>query len=131
MPVLKPVLDPCELGKHLNGVLPSDWGVVRVIEIQVLLHHPRRRCTLNVALQMATGRRELIAKVYASDRSDVYYAMEEISRPGFGPEDEFSIPKPLAFIPELHLLLLEKVGGQGVGFRHRGIQEDVCGRERF
>ena len=31
---------------------------------------------------------------------------------GFGREEKFSIPQPLAYLPELHLLLLEKVQGR-------------------
>jgi len=53
----------------------------------------------------------LVGKVYAKDRLDVYRAMNQIIQSGFGPEEEFSIAQPFAFIPELHLLLQEKVQG--------------------
>lgn len=106
------VLDPLELGQHLNRVLNSDWGMLRDIQIQLLLHHPGSRCTIAIKLQTPSGQRDLIGKVYPVDRSDVYQAMTRISRSGFGPEDDFSIPKPVAFIPELHLLLQERVEGK-------------------
>jgi hypothetical protein len=111
IPTLQAVLDPRELGKHLNRVLAPELGLVRDIQTKVLLHHPEKRCTIDITLETITGKHELIGKVYASDRSDVYRAMEEISQSGFGPEEEFSIPQPLAFIPELRLLLQEKVRG--------------------
>lgn len=108
---LQSVLDPCELGRHLYGLLPPEWGSLTALRTQVLQHHRASRCTLNIALRTTTGNHELIGKVYAGDRSDVYRAMKQIRKSGFGPEEEFSIPRPLAFIPELNLLLQEKVQG--------------------
>jgi hypothetical protein len=114
IPALQAVLDPRELGEHLNRVLPPQWGLLRDIQIRVLKHHRRRRCVVDLTLQTTTGKHELIGKVYATDRSDVYRAMAVVSQSGFGPEAEFSIPQPLAYLPELHLLLQEKVHGQHV-----------------
>src|SRR2546426_12680256 len=37
--------------------------------------------------------------------------MEEIRRAGFGSEDEFAIPRPVAFLAPLRLLVYEKVPG--------------------
>jgi aminoglycoside phosphotransferase (APT) family kinase protein len=42
---------------------------------------------------------------------DVYQATKAIQQAGFGPQDEFSIPEPLAYLPSLRLLLQEKVEG--------------------
>jgi phosphotransferase family enzyme len=109
IPALRTVLDPGQLSKHLCRVLPGDLGVVE--EIQVLQHHPGSRCTMNVTLQGTREKTELICKVYATDRSDVYRTMEEIIRAGFGPGSEFSIPQPLAYLADLHLLVQEKVKG--------------------
>lgn len=114
IPTLNAVFDPCELARHLDQVLPPNWGTILDIQIRVLKHHHKRRCTVDIALQTSSGPHELIGKVYAADRSDVCRAMEEISRSGFGPEAEFSIPRPIAFISKLHLLLQEKIHGQAV-----------------
>lgn len=111
LPTLQVVLDPCRLAKHLSGSLPGKWGAIRDIQIQVLRHHPASRCSVEIQLQTTTGRHELIGKVYPVNRADVYRAMEEISQSGFGPGEEFSIPQPYAFIPELHLLLQQKISG--------------------
>jgi aminoglycoside phosphotransferase (APT) family kinase protein len=110
IPTLQAVLDPRELGRHLGRVLPAQWGRVQDIRISVFQRHGGR-CTVDISLQTTTGKRELIGKVYSEDRSDVYRAMKQISQSGFGPEAEFSIPQPLAFIPELQLVLQEKVEG--------------------
>jgi hypothetical protein len=58
-----------------------------------------------------SGWQELIGKVYAADRPDVYQTMREIRRAGFGSEEEFAIPRPVAYLAPLRLLLYEKVPG--------------------
>jgi len=98
------------MGKHLELVLPRHWGPVQDIQFQILKRH-RTRCTFEIAWRGEPAWRSVIGKVYATDRADVYRAMEEIGREGFGPDDEFSIPEPLAYVPELRLLLQEKVRG--------------------
>ena len=113
IPTLEAVFDPVTMGKYLRQALPDHWGPVQQIpdiRFQILKRH-RSRCTFEIALPAANGWRCLIGKVYATDRFDVYRAMDEIRRAGFGPEDEFSIPEPLAYVPELRLLLQEKVHG--------------------
>jgi hypothetical protein len=111
IPTLLAVLNPRELGQHLYAIQSRQWGVLNDIQIQVLRHHRGNRCTVDITLQTSTGKHELIGKVYAEDRSDVYRAMKLISESGFGPQAEFSIPRPFAYIPELNLLLQEKVQG--------------------
>jgi hypothetical protein len=108
---LATVLDPFELGNYLCSVLPVNWGLLRDLKVKVLKHHRGKRCTVDITLQTTTGKHSLIGKVYAKDRSDIYRAMKEISQSGFAAEAEFSVPKPIAFIPELQLLLMEKVQG--------------------
>src|SRR6266516_6805293 len=132
IPTLQTVLDPLELSRHLDRPLPAQWGRVRDIQINVLQHRRARRCTVGITLQTTTGRHELIGKVYAEDRSDVYHAMNEISCAGFGPEKEFSIPQPLAYVRDLRLLLQEKIQGQPVTeiFSNGGGQEQTLAAER-
>ena len=105
--------DPTVLREYLPEVLPSEWGAIRNIRLQVLRHYPRNhpRCTFEITLGTTRGCYSLIGKVYAEDRSDVYQAMEEIGRAGFGPEEEFAIPRPIAFLTPLRLLLYEKAPG--------------------
>jgi aminoglycoside phosphotransferase (APT) family kinase protein len=80
------------------------------LQLRVLRHHPGKRCVFEI---VAPGDRPRawIGKVFAVDRADVYRTMEAIRRSGFGAEAEFSIPLPIAYLPELRLLLQEKVAG--------------------
>src|SRR5207253_9235098 len=112
IPTLEEAFDPVVLGEYLPAVLPSEWGAIRNVRLQVLRHKPGQgRCTFEITLETTRGCYSLIGKVYAEDRSDVYHAMEEISRAGFGSEDEFAIPRPVAFLAPLRLLLYEKAPG--------------------
>src|SRR5207302_9298457 len=110
IPTLQRACDPVVLSEYLPEVLPSEWGAIRNVRLQVLRHYPRThpRCTFEITLGTTRGCYSLIGKVYAEDRSDVYQAMEEIRRAGFGSEDEFAIPRPVAFLAPLRLLLYEK-----------------------
>ena len=112
IPTLEQALDQGVLGQDLPGVLPSAWGTIRDLRLHVLRHKPGNgRCTFEITLGTTTGCYSLIGKVYAEDRSDVYHAMQEISGAGFGPEAEFAIPRAVAFLASLRLLLCEKVAG--------------------
>jgi hypothetical protein len=124
IPTLEVVFDPATMETYLREVLPDLWGAIENIEFQVLKHHPGSRCTFEISSRTTNGWYCLIGKVYAADRFDVYRAMNEIRRAGFGSEDEFSIPKPLAYIPGLRLLLQEKVQGP------RAKQFFLAGNER-
>ena len=95
----------------LASALPDEPGPIHEVHFLVLKHHSGRRCTFEVDIRTARGCRHLIGKVHAVDRSDVYRAMTEIARAGFGKENELSIPQPVAYVPELCLLLQEKVDG--------------------
>ena len=112
IPTLAQAFDPIVLGEYLPEVLPSEWGAIQSVRLQVLRHKPGKGCcTFEITLETTRGCYSLIGKVYARDRSDVYQTMEEISRAGFGPEAEFAIPRPLAFLAPLRLLLYEKAPG--------------------
>ncbi len=110
---LSEVLDPIALAKHLRVIARAPWNGAPFAEVQVrvLKHHVRKRCTLEIGLRTESGWHFLIGKVYHDDRPDVFQAMEGIQQAGFGPQDEFSIPQPLGYLPSLRLLLQEKVGG--------------------
>lgn len=108
------VLDPEVLAKHLRGTsLYSSYGeAVKEVQVRrVLKYHTDRRCTLEIALRTEDGWYLLIAKIYRKDRSDMFEAMKGIQQAGFGPQDEFSIPQPFAYVSSLHCMVLEKVEG--------------------
>jgi aminoglycoside phosphotransferase (APT) family kinase protein len=110
---LAEVLDPIVLAKHLRVISRAPWNgaPVEEVEVRVLRHHVRQRCTLEIGLRTEKGWHFLIGKVYHNDRPDIFQAMQGIQQAGFGPEDEFSIPRPLAYVSPLCLLVQEKVEG--------------------
>jgi aminoglycoside phosphotransferase (APT) family kinase protein len=111
---LSEVLDPIALAKHLRVIVRAPWNGARVEEVQVrvLRHHVCRRCTLEIGIRTDKGWHFLIGKVYRKDRSHIFQAMQGIQQAGFGPQEEFSIPEPLAYLSPLRLLVYEKVEGQ-------------------
>src|SRR2546421_11509865 len=108
---LSTVLDAGELGSYLRPVLPGEWGAVQEVRVHVIKHYPGKRCTVGIGLCTTSGRHDLIGKVYTRDRPEVYQAMDALRKAGFGPDDPFSIPQPLVFVPALRLLLLERAQG--------------------
>ena len=112
IPTLATVLDAAELSRQLSYALPhGQWDASQEIRLRVLRWHKASRCTFEIMLPTSRGPQELIGKVYAQDRSDIYWAMEEIRQAGFNGEHEFSIARPVAYLAPLHLLLYEKVPG--------------------
>jgi hypothetical protein len=112
LPTLAVVLDPTALRAHLRESLPGRVPESTDLEIRVLRHHPGKRCVVDIGWRTGAASPSLIGKVYAKDRSDVHRLLEEVSRAGFGPREEFSIPQPTAYLPALRLLLQEKVEGR-------------------
>src|SRR2546427_132071 len=106
-------LDQAEVRSELDGLCAA-WSGSRPqeVRVQTLKCHIHHRCTFDIALKTAVGWRSLIAKVYFADRSDLFHAMEAVGRAGFGPEAEFSIPRPLAYVSSARVLLVEKIPGR-------------------
>jgi Phosphotransferase enzyme family len=112
IPTLAVILDLAEWLRQLRNVLSQwDWDPSQETRIRMLKWHKTRRCTLEITVPTTTGHKDLIGKVYAEDRPDVYRFMQEIWQAGFDSKEDFSIAKPLAYLPSLRLLLYEKVGG--------------------
>jgi hypothetical protein len=96
------------------GLLPTaqwPWGTPREVRIQLLCSHPEPHCTFEIGVRADDGWHRLIGKTYATDHHYVYQVMERLRHAGLGPEDEFSIPRAIAYLPSLHLLLQERVEG--------------------
>lgn len=110
---LPTVLDPAELSKHFEGISLPGLKPCRLgrVQVSVLKLHSGRRCTVDIRLQTDGGCCDLVGKVYATDRSDVYRAMQAIQRAGLEKHAEYSIPQPVAYLQPLQLLLQEKVAG--------------------
>ena len=111
---LSEIFDSAVLVEHLRAVSLDRWseGTVEAARIvRVLKHHVGQRCTLEIGLRTRNGWHYVIGKVYRDDRPDIFHAMERIQQAGFSPDEEFSIPRPLAYLSSLHFFLQEKVEG--------------------
>jgi hypothetical protein len=113
IPTLHTVLDPVTMAEHLRRILPHRCGSAREVRTQILKRH-RTRCTFEIQWRAENASRSVIGKVWRTDRADIFRAMVAVRRAGFGPDEAISIPEPLAYVPELNLLLLEKVAGPRV-----------------
>lgn len=114
MATLSEVLDPMALTGHLRAAGGSlvAGGTIEEVRVRVLKHHIGVRCTLELGLRTVHGWHYVIGKVYRRDRLDIFQAMEGIRNSGFGPQESLSIPQPLAYLPSLHMLVLERVHGR-------------------
>lgn len=111
---LQKVLNPAILGKELT-ILPErsvTWSTVHDTTFRPLKWHKGKRCTLEISFRTDNGPCQLIAKVYAKDRGDVYETMDVLRCGKFHESAQFSIPRPLAYVPSLRLHLEEKLAGR-------------------
>ncbi len=61
-----------------------------------------------------TDQHELIGKIYADDRADVFDTMRRLSRDGFGTASDNSVPTPFGWLPALRARLEEKIAGSSM-----------------
>src|SRR5438094_5840936 len=106
------VLAQEEYPKEAGRLCASErrWGTRREMRARALKWHGDR-CTFEIAVRTESGWHHVIGKVYKTDRSDVFQAMEALRRAGFSEDAEFSIPQPLVYLSSLGVRLEEKVRG--------------------
>jgi aminoglycoside phosphotransferase (APT) family kinase protein len=106
------VLDQGEFRAELGRRCRSDWawGEPRELRVHAKKAH-KRRCTFEIAVRTDGGWHALIAKVHSEDRSDQFQLLDALGRAGFGSDAAFSMPRPLAYLSGLHILLEEKAPG--------------------
>jgi aminoglycoside phosphotransferase (APT) family kinase protein len=112
IPTLSAALDPVTLSGQLRDHMPEETRGLQDLQVRLLRHHAGSRCVLEISWRSGDRALSAIGKVYAKDRWDVYEAMDAIHRDGPGPRAEFSIPRPLAYVASLRLLLQEKIEGR-------------------
>lgn len=106
-------LDREDFRAELERLCVSEWrwGALQETRVRVLRTHTHR-CTFEIDLETSErGWRRVIAKAYEDDRSDVFHIMSALRSAGFGPEAEWSIPEPLAWLPAFGVRLDERVEG--------------------
>jgi len=105
------VLDGDEFRTELER-LSRDWGWGAPQETRAEAKKAHKgRCTFELTVRTASGWHAVIAKVHSVERSDQFHLIEALGRAGFGPDDVFSMPRPLAYLSSLHILMEEKVPG--------------------
>jgi hypothetical protein len=103
----------------LNTVLtghPQPWmagsrGPVEVRSATVLRAHAGSRLALRYAIRWGRAERALIAKFYVRDRSDVARTLASLIGQGLGPDQSMQVAAPIAYVPEIDLLLMEEAPG--------------------
>ncbi len=101
-----------EFRKELNRLFLSEWhwGIPEEVRFRPFKAH-KTRCTFEVSGRTGNEWHNVIVKVHAEERSDVFSAMKAVEASGFGPDSKFAIPQPLAYSPSLHVLFEEKIEG--------------------
>ncbi len=85
---------------------------VAVESIEVLKYKPGRRCVL--AYELSPARQNVIGKVFRDERGlRLFRLQERLWHAGFGPgaSDLIHVSQPLAYIPEMRMLLQERAVG--------------------
>ncbi|HTF26756.1 MAG TPA: phosphotransferase [Candidatus Limnocylindria bacterium] len=115
-PALAALFDQEELAKELDLFTQAHWksDSPQEFRARVLRWHTGNRCTLEIARKNGGMSPDLIGKIYAVERPDIYEYLGELERAGFDRTSKFSTPQALAYVPSLRLLLVEKVQGLAV-----------------
>jgi hypothetical protein len=109
------ILGEEEFRIELARLFPTTKGprTAEEVRFQMLRLHPDR-CVFDVSMKGDGGWQSVIAKIFADDRPDTFSTMEKIHQGGFGPSSEWAVPKPIAYLPSMRILLEEKIEGRQV-----------------
>ncbi len=104
-----------EFRTELDRLFPTKGGERSSSEVRFqMLRYHQNRCVFDVNIRTDDGRQSIIAKLFAVDRQDAFDAMQKIHQSGFGQGAPFTVPKPIAYLPSLRILIEEKVEGKQV-----------------
>lgn len=121
MPELNRLTHAPEAARLLETILtagPLPWmargeGPLDVRTVTVLRGHPGSRWTLRYAVRRQGGAEIILfAKVYARDRGDIASMLSILRGRGLGRGQPMQVAAPIAYLPALRLLLLEKAPGE-------------------
>src|SRR3989442_5298017 len=112
---LTATLERDEFREALERLCASEWhsGAIQETRIQPIRSRPNR-CTVAIVVNSRTGQHELIGKICADNRADVFDTMRRLSRDGFGTEADNSVPTPFGWLPALRVRLEEKIEGSSM-----------------
>jgi hypothetical protein len=118
------LLEPILL-EHVAG----EGGAIGAIEPEMLGHRLGKRCIVRFRFEALNGgadpvsRGSVIAKLYkfrTTKGQQVFADMQRLSADGFGDGSDLTIPRPIAFLPEDNVLLMEDAPGKLLAERPAG-----------
>ncbi len=108
------VLTGEEFCTELNRLFLTEWGwgVPGEVRFRPFEAHDDRP-TFEISSRTGNEWHSVIGKVHTVDRSDVFEAMQAVVWSGFGPQSEFAIPRPVAYLSKQHVLFEERFKENG------------------
>src|SRR2546425_12687629 len=109
---LMATLEREEFREALERLCVSEWhsGATQETRIQPIRSRPNR-CTVAIVVNSRTGQHELIGKIYADDRADVFDTMRRLGRDGFGTGSDNSDTTPFGWRHAIRVGLAEQIRG--------------------
>lgn len=113
---LKHIFRPRALPVLLSKVLPPEYGRITKCRTEILGHRLGKRCVVRYRYKTLEGKPgSVIGKIYKSPElgRNVYLLMKGLWTNGFAKdaEDQIFIPKPLGYVHDLQLIIMEDVSG--------------------
>lgn len=110
LPGLALALDAEEMRRRLAPLVPA-FAAECELHIQLLKHAPGKRCVIEYRFANAEDSRRMIGKLYRKDRGQVIFEnMRQLWQASAG--TNFSMSEPLAYLPELGMVLQSFVSGK-------------------
>jgi len=111
LPGLETALDPVPMSRRLESFIdpggqPNDFPA-RVVGVEMIKHKPGRRCALAYTLDTSAGRKRLFAKTYRNDRGVAIFEKTSRLASALEDRDDVVFPRPVAYLPDLRLLVSE------------------------
>jgi len=126
-PYVARLLGTALAGGPYAGLIRGD-GRVDVRAVTVLRGHPGSRWTLRIDIHRGIRDAAIFAKVYARDRTDIASTLATLRSRGLGAGRSMQVSAPLAYLPTLHLLLLEEAPGEPARTALRGGEKGIGSR---
>ena len=109
------VLGTEEFRTKLEEFFPTREGKRSPDDIQhQMLRFHHNRCVFSVKINTLEGWQSVIVKMFEIDRRDAFDVMQRINQSGFGAGATFAVPRPIAYLPSLKILIEENIEGRQV-----------------
>ena len=107
------ILGSEEFMNELDHLFPMRGGRLEPSQVHFtrLRCHPSR-CVFNLAIKLDKEWQSVIVKLFTSERLDVFSNLQRIYESGFGQGAEFVVPRPIAYIPSMKIIIEEKIKGK-------------------